>query len=413
MSEDTRKKEYESSTDVSPTSDTSSQPSDNVPAKIEEATPILRAVPTHPRRIEEPVTSPAPQMKSCCGGAPATPKMANNASRDKKLVVDIQENQPVASTMKPKEITLVSSPQNGGYPAADHMPPTPVISTIYGTAGGVPIHSADGHFQVAPDHNCACGEGCNCIGCAAHPNNVTTKNYVLSWQQFQENQVQAHLANRSMYSSGPPGNMYIYDNGMHPNTAFNSSQQITGPNHTVHQQLAHGAGNYTAGAGPNRNDAIWMQNRIVSPPSNSYYPNNSMPLPATQTVQWQPWDEVPAQNEMAGPEFAADISLSAHFGYDGTYEGGVEEYAAYVDEENSPEATTPTLSPSSYHLQTLVLPGCNDVTGTCQCGDGCACVGCLTHGGHNGVPLAPSRIEHGSALQNIDGINGHMLNTDY
>jgi hypothetical protein len=48
---------------------------------------------------------------------------------------------------------------------------------------------------------------------------------------------------------------------------------------------------------------------------------------------------------------------------------------------------TETLSPSSYFWQEMVLPGCNDATGTCQCGDGCACVGCLTHGGHNGVHL--------------------------
>jgi hypothetical protein len=48
---------------------------------------------------------------------------------------------------------------------------------------------------------------------------------------------------------------------------------------------------------------------------------------------------------------------------------------------------TPTLSPSSYFWNQMVLPGCNDATGTCQCGDGCECVGCLTHGGHNGVQL--------------------------
>lgn len=33
------------------------------------------------------------------------------------------------------------------------------------------------------------------------------------------------------------------------------------------------------------------------------------------------------------------------------------------------------------------LPGtCSDVTGSCQCGSDCSCVGCLTHRGHNGVP---------------------------
>lgn len=49
------------------------------------------------------------------------------------------------------------------------------------------------------------------------------------------------------------------------------------------------------------------------------------------------------------------------------------------------EEGTPTLSPSSYFWNEMTLPGCSDATGTCQCGDGCACVGCITHGGHNGV----------------------------
>jgi hypothetical protein len=61
----------------------------------------------------------------------------------------------------------------------------------------------------------------------------------------------------------------------------------------------------------------------------------------------------------------------------------------------SNEEETPTLSPSSFFWSEMVLPGCNDATGTCQCGDGCECVGCLTHGGHNGIALeAPSTSEH-------------------
>ncbi|KAJ5658567.1 uncharacterized protein N7484_002216 [Penicillium longicatenatum] len=30
---------------------------------------------------------------------------------------------------------------------------------------------------------------------------------------------------------------------------------------------------------------------------------------------------------------------------------------------------------------------CSDVTGSCQCGNDCACFGCATHSGHNGIPL--------------------------
>ena len=53
----------------------------------------------------------------------------------------------------------------------------------------------------------------------------------------------------------------------------------------------------------------------------------------------------------------------------------------------SKDEDTPTLSPSSYFWNQMTLPNCSDASGTCQCGDGCACVGCLTHGGHTGEQL--------------------------
>lgn len=48
------------------------------------------------------------------------------------------------------------------------------------------------------------------------------------------------------------------------------------------------------------------------------------------------------------------------------------------------------MHPSEYY--TLEYPvgipsACSDVTGSCQCGNDCSCVGCLTHSGHNGMPL--------------------------
>lgn len=77
------------------------------------------------------------------------------------------------------------------------------------------------------------------------------------------------------------------------------------------------------------------------------------------------------------------------------------------------ETPTLTLSPSSYFWNQMTLPGCNDATGTCQCGDGCECVGCLTHGGHNGVQLdAPAMNEH-AAFSNFTADAGglHMDDT--
>jgi hypothetical protein len=79
------------------------------------------------------------------------------------------------------------------------------------------------------------------------------------------------------------------------------------------------------------------------------------------------------------------------------------------------EEETPTLSPSSYFWNQMVLPGCNDATGTCQCGDGCECVGCLTHGGHNGVQLDTPAINDVTAFPDFTADAGalHLDDTSH
>lgn len=55
--------------------------------------------------------------------------------------------------------------------------------------------------------------------------------------------------------------------------------------------------------------------------------------------------------------------------------------------------TSYTAVPSSnyltmqYEYDPFELGGCTDASGTCRCGDDCACVGCLTHSGHDGGGL--------------------------
>ncbi|EPS45224.1 hypothetical protein H072_779 [Dactylellina haptotyla CBS 200.50] len=44
------------------------------------------------------------------------------------------------------------------------------------------------------------------------------------------------------------------------------------------------------------------------------------------------------------------------------------------------------LSPSAFIQFDYHMGTCSQQNG-CMCGDGCTCVGCLTHGGHNGIPL--------------------------
>jgi hypothetical protein len=78
----------------------------------------------------------------------------------------------------------------------------------------------------------------------------------------------------------------------------------------------------------------------------------------------------------------------------------------------SNEEEAPTLSPSSFFWSEMVLPGCNDATGTCQCGDGCECVGCLTHGGHNGIALEPTSIAEHEAFPAFTAEAGLNLNLE-
>jgi hypothetical protein len=67
--------------------------------------------------------------------------------------------------------------------------------------------------------------------------------------------------------------------------------------------------------------------------------------------------------------------------------GDVMDSPAASSPNDTKDEDTVTLSPSSYFWNEMTLPSCSDASGTCQCGDGCACVGCLTHGGHTGERL--------------------------
>jgi len=48
------------------------------------------------------------------------------------------------------------------------------------------------------------------------------------------------------------------------------------------------------------------------------------------------------------------------------------------------------------------MENCAEGVGGCKCGEGCTCIGCLTHGGHDGVPL---NIPSGHDTQTFDGVN--------
>ena len=53
---------------------------------------------------------------------------------------------------------------------------------------------------------------------------------------------------------------------------------------------------------------------------------------------------------------------------------------------NAPQSD-PQYFTLTYQINPDEILSCTDISGSCKCGDDCACVGCLTHTGHTGEPL--------------------------
>ena len=171
-------------------------------------------------------------------------------------------------------------------------------------------HEAEANMEFSPTHNCNCGDTCDCLGCAAHPYNATTRNHVQSLGNLL-----AKGDNEEQQSSRPQSPYGI---------SFAQATKL----HSVAQ-----------GTNPRLVDDV-----PSSPVSSHYRPS-----------AFNPTDD--------------DVTSSHEF-YN--------------------EAHVPLFSSSGYYTMEFPmesLGGCTDFSGSCQCGDDCACIGCLTHTGHNGIPL--------------------------
>lgn len=159
------------------------------------------------------------------------------------------------------------------------------------------------------EHVCHCGDGCQCLGCASHPFNHTTRQHV------QEMGLIVGLNGEDKNQHSP----------------------------------------YSTNAAPTPLDySVTAMNRNLD---NGVQAN--------------------AINQYSGQAHTRhmDNGYSPHLGYAQNQE---------------------LMEPSQYY--TLEYPvglpsSCSDVTGSCQCGNDCSCVGCLMHSGHNGFTLEPVPTE--------------------
>lgn len=337
-----------------------------------------------------PIPEPVP-VKSCCSG----PKTQNNPIQNGHQNMMPQFGPPLPYQIPPQfhaqQYQNFQHQGSGGPPlplpfglgapiynhiaaAYQHTASIPMSPVLTG-----PIIPHTPRPQVtphAPEHNCHCGDSCSCFGCAAHPNNATMMEYVRLMAQFQ----------------------YTGDFGTMPPPLYDLP---TYPHHP-----GYGAEAFTSiSAG---------MSTPVTPHMNYHGSMNPPALPGTPMTVSGPWQQSPiSAPPMIGPQFLEPTSYAVASPIDGHHMLKTEETATSPiadSPSDGKDEETPTLSPSSYFWNQMVLPSCSDATGTCQCGDGCECVGCLTHGGHNGVPLEAPAISEHAAFPDFPTNEGLHLN---
>ncbi|KAK2751555.1 hypothetical protein FQN55_000276 [Onygenales sp. PD_40] len=178
-------------------------------------------------------------------------------------------------------------------------------------------------------HNCDCGDGCQCLGCASHPFNDTTRQHI---------QEMGYLM------------------------AFRDDDQTTE------------TGNTPPFSGP------------TVPAGFDYHtlPPNNLPVQPSNQPYYRGTGQQPALDYTGSSEAPAV--------YDPNYGQMLMHDAAYYEVE----------------YPVGLLDPCTNLTGTCQCGVNCACVGCLTHSGHDGVALEVSPPPDQSTTATVHEPENHI-----
>lgn len=172
----------------------------------------------------EGTSSPEPAAKSCCSSkkagsgtkspaAPATPSfVAAPQQQHGMMMPPFQSPMAMANGMYPffPHPTIFTYPPNFGtymqplqpeqwrqmMAAFSYGQPAPTngfeMPTIAPTPTVPPYSpSQENSPKMGTSHQCTCGEGCQCVGCAAHPYNDATQEYVRSaWNSMMEDQTQ-------------------------------------------------------------------------------------------------------------------------------------------------------------------------------------------------------------------------------
>ena len=217
-------------------------------------------------------------------------------------------------------------------------------------------------------HQCSCGETCQCLGCAEHPTNARTTDYVrdtvkyMFTDDFEETSSPIkRIATGQEFRMRRPSQIRVEKS----RNGGNASRKMIASNIAAH-----------AASMEDLSQSYWPSQAVNQIPITMPSVNTSM-TPSSLTEGKHSLYSTDKSNErnmaVTDERFGMSVYPSPlrRAGTDGS-----------IYNNNSED--TICLSPSAFHLQQFVIPGCSDMTGACLCGDGCTCIGCLTHNGHNG-----------------------------
>jgi hypothetical protein len=421
---------------------TASQASAQQPRPIE-ATPSC----CQPQTIPEEPVEMAPPPSCCAPKATAAFGLSEEARHGSHQPVSQQMRQMSGNEHQGFENTPFNDAMNFGMTFADPFttfgaPSFASVPTGLDFFGELEGREGCGSHIYMPEqldgssdgHNCHCGEKCDCLGCATHPANRTTTEYVryhndlASRGYYLPSRVQAPL---SMIQRQPPYTI--------PSTSGQYAHpDLTATHNTQHGQVGprfNQAYSHAPAYVPSANDiSSWQMgsqipaltptnelqqfhihtpNQIPStiPPTNQFHYHNEFHSPPGQPFQ--------VSEQKRQPTNTTGKAVSRESVMFELPQRKIRDVEAVFDHDSpSTDDDTSTLSPSSFHIQQFNMPGCNDMTGTCQCGDGCQCPGCLTHSGHgedrdNEVSSEGGQLtDQGSAQAGrAQDLNGFSVNT--
>ncbi|QDS76219.1 hypothetical protein FKW77_008566 [Venturia effusa] len=224
---------------------------------------------------------------------------------------------------------------------------------------------------------CSCGDGCNCFACSTHPATKATQKYVLASYISQYSPQAFHpqptaLRSRAQLSQPP------YQEGLCMSSMPATSATVpilqqnpfspTIPDWNAPTQsygTSQGVLQHTMPAAAGTSAPYSFEYSMGSTPHNN--------MLSSRQVVYE--DQLDGSNRLSNFSPATATELPPTSNQDAETANNYESPNTDQDDDVS------TLSASHFQIQQLAMPGCDDISGGCACGDGSSCFSCALQQG--------------------------------